>query len=397
MKSLVILGSTGSIGENALRVAAALPDQFRVVGLSARSRIDRLMAQARQFNVSRVAVADPAHVAEARALAGPGMRVLTGDEGVAELAADSEADTVVCGLVGMSGLNPVLAALGAGHDVALATKEVLVAAGEWVMAARARHGARILPVDSEHSALFQCLQSPVHAVACVRDASASPSTFAETRVSRLLLTASGGPFASRPQVDFESVTLAEALAHPRWSMGRKVTIDSATMMNKGLEIMEAHWLFGVPVDRIDVVVHPESVVHSLVEFADGAVLAQLSPPDMRFAIQYALTWPERVASGLPRLDLSTLARLHFHAPDEGRFPCLRLARAAATAGGTCPAVLNAANEVAVDAFLEGRIVFAGIWRTVEQVLTRHAPSTINGLDDVMAADAWARRAAREHL
>jgi 1-deoxy-D-xylulose-5-phosphate reductoisomerase len=397
MKSLVILGSTGSIGENTLQVAASRPDQFRVIGLSAHSRVDRLMAQARQFDVRLVAVADPAQAAEARRLAGPGMRVLAGDEGVAELAAAPAADIVVCGLVGLSGLKPVLSALAARHPVALATKEVLVAAGELVMAARMRAGVHLLPVDSEHSALFQCLQSAPFAAACVRAATAPAATFAETRVRRLLLTASGGPFASRPQVDFEKVTLAEALAHPRWSMGRKVTIDSATMMNKGLEIMEAHWLFGVPVAQIDVIVHPESVVHSLVEFVDGAMLAQVSPADMRFPIQYALTWPDRVDAGLPRLDLSALARLHFHLPDEERFPCLRLARAAAAAGGTSPAVLNAANEVAVEAFLQGRIAFAGIWRMVEHVLTRHAPSVIGNLDDVLQADAWARRTARAQL
>lgn len=397
MKSLVILGSTGSIGENTLRVVAMLPDQLQVVGLTTRGQVGRLIEQARQFNVRLVAVADPAKVAEARALAGPGIRVLSGEEGVAEVAAFATADTVVCGLVGMSGLKPVLAAIAARHDVALATKEVLVAAGELVMAARKHQGVRILPVDSEHSALFQCLQSGVHTAVCVRDAAAPAASFIETHVRRLLLTASGGPFACQPQLDFEKVSLSEALAHPRWSMGRKVTIDSATMMNKGLEIMEAHWLFGVPIDRIGVVVHPESIVHSLVEFVDGVMLAQVAPADMRFAIQYALTWPERVASSLPCLELSALAQLHFNAPDEKRFPCLSLARAAAVAGGTCPAVLNAANEVAVAAFIEGRITFAGIWRTVEEVLAKHTPSVINRLDEVLAADAWARRTACDFI
>jgi len=395
MKRLVILGSTGSIGENALKVAAALPDRLRVVGLSAHGRAGRLMEQARQFGVSRVALADPARADEARRLAAPGTRLLVGGEGVAELAALPEADIVLCGLVGMSGLKPVLAALQARHDVALATKEVLVSAGELVMAERQRQGVRILPVDSEHSALFQCLHGAACTAACVR--TPSPAARLETGLRRLLLTASGGPFAGTPGRDLETVTPAQALAHPRWSMGRKVTIDSATMMNKGLEIMEAHWLFDMPVDRIDVVIHPESVVHSLVEFVDGTMLAQLAPADMRYAIQHALLWPERVDAGLPPLALSDLARLHFHAPDEGRFPCLRLARAAAVAGRSCPAVLNAANEVAVAAFLDGRIGFADIGRTVERVLQSHAPVAVERIDDVLAVDAWARRAAGERL
>jgi len=395
MRSLIILGSTGSIGESALRVVAALPDRLRVAGLATRTNVKRVLEQAAQFGVPLVAVGDPAAAAEARRLAPPGVRVLAGEEGVVELAAAEGADIVLCALVGMSGLRPVLAAIEAGHDVALATKEVLVAAGEPVMAARARRNVRILPVDSEHGAIFQCLQSSVTTPYCVRPADAPAAQAAETRVRQLLLTASGGPFASHPEIDFDRVTIQQALAHPRWAMGRKVTIDSATMMNKGLEILEARWLFQVPLERIDVVVHPESVVHSLVAFVDGSWLAQLSPPDMRFAIQYALTWPDRAATDMPLLDLARLARLHFAAPDERRFPCLRLARQAAAAGGTCPAVLNAANEVAVEAFLAGRINFSGIWRTVEQVLSRHARQAAGGLDDILAADRWAREAATQ--
>jgi 1-deoxy-D-xylulose-5-phosphate reductoisomerase len=354
------------------------------------------LAQAAQFHVRQVAVGDPAAAAEARRLAPAGVRVLSGEEGVAELAATAEpADTVVCALVGMAGLRPVLAAIEAGRDVALATKEVLVAAGELVMAARLRHGVRILPVDSEHAALFQCLQSPVFTPYCVRTAAAPAHEAAETRVSQLLLTASGGPFANRPDINLEMVTIPQALNHPRWSMGRKVTIDSATMMNKGLEIMEARWLFNVPLTRIDVVVHPESIVHSLVAFVDGAWLAQLSPPDMRFAIQYALTWPDRAAVPMPPLELSRLACLHFAPPDEQRFRCLHLARQAAAAGGTCPAVLNAANEIAVDAFLAGKTSFAGIWQTVEQVLGRHERMELGGLEDILAVDQWARMAAAQ--
>ena len=395
MRSIIILGSTGSIGESALRVAAALPDRLRITGLATRTNVKRVLEQAAQFGVRQVTVGDRTAAAEARRLAPPGVRVLAGEEGVAELAAAPDADIVLCALVGLTGLRPVLAAIEAGHDVALATKEVLVAAGELVMAARARRNVRILPVDSEHSALFQCLQSPVFSPFCVRPADAPAAQAAETRVRQLLLTASGGPFADRPEIDFDKATIQQALNHPRWAMGRKVTIDSATMMNKGLEIMEARWLFNVPLASVDVVVHPESVVHSLVSFVDGAWLAQLSPPDMRFAIQYALTWPDRVAVDMPALELSRLARLHFSAPDEGRFPCLRLARQAAAIGGTCPAVLNAANEIAVEAFLAGKICFSGIWQIVEQVLSRHERMEIGGLDDILAVDQWARVAAAQ--
>ncbi|MBM4165291.1 MAG: 1-deoxy-D-xylulose-5-phosphate reductoisomerase, partial [Lentisphaerae bacterium] len=291
MKSFVLLGSTGSIGESALRVAAALPGRVRVAALAARANAARLVEQARQFGVRRVALADPAAAAAARRLA-PELDVLDGEAGVEELAGAAEADLALCALVGLAGLRPTLAAMESGKDVALATKEVLVAAGALVMRRREACGVRLLPVDSEHSAVFQCLQAGCCEAACVRAAGADPSRFAETRVRRLVLTASGGPFAADPAVDFARVTVADALNHPRWRMGRKVTIDSATMMNKGLEVIEARWLFNIPVDRVDVLVHPQSIVHSLVEFADRSVLAQLSPPDMRFAIQYALTWPD---------------------------------------------------------------------------------------------------------
>jgi len=291
-------------------------------------------------------------------------------------------------------LRPVLAALAAGHDVALATKEVLVSAGELVMRRRAETGVNLLPVDSEHSALFQCLQSRAYEPACVRHNNSGSPT-AEDRVARLILTASGGPFAKRDGVDFERVTPKQALAHPRWHMGRKVTIDSATMMNKGLEIVEAHWLFNIPVSKIGVVVHPESIVHSLVTFVDGSLLAQLSVPDMRFPIQYALTWPDRFRSSLPALDLVRQKSLTFDAPDEMRFPCLRLVREAAETGGTLPAVLNAADEVAVEAFLTGAIPFAGIWRTVERVMAAHQVCPCADFETVFETDAWARNLASE--
>ncbi len=397
MKSLVILGSTGSIGENALKVAEALPDAVRVVGLSTRTQVTRVLDQALQFGVGVVAVHDRAAAREAEVLARPhGIAVWPGPEGIVALAALAGADTVLCALVGLAGLRPVLAALDAGHDVALATKEVLVSAGELVMRRRAAAKVRLLPVDSEHSALFQCLQSPVYQAACVREDGGGVGC-AEDHIARLVLTASGGPFALRHETDFERVTPEQALAHPRWNMGRKVTIDSATMMNKGLEILEARWLFNLPVRKIGVVVHPESIVHSMVTFVDGSTLAQLSVPDMRFPIQYALTWPERRSVTMPQLDLARQGSLTFFEPDETRFPCLRLIREAAEVGGTLPAVVNAADEVAVEAFLAGAVTFAGIWRTVERVMAAHSVCPCEDFEAVFEADAWAREQAAEQV
>jgi 1-deoxy-D-xylulose-5-phosphate reductoisomerase len=377
MKRVVILGSTGSIGESALRVAEAMPDRIAVAGLACLRDYRGMLRQAVRFGVRDVAVGDPEQGRLCAAEAPAGMRVRAGAEGVASLAAECDAEVVLCALVGMAGLAPVMAALGAGRDVALATKEVLVAAGAIVTREAARVGAQILPVDSEHSALFQCLAG-----------NRGPE-----QVKRLVLTASGGPFAANERIDLEKVTVREALKHPRWEMGRKVTIDSASLMNKGLEIMEAHWLFGVPVERIDVLIHPESIVHSMVEFVDGSVLAQLSPPDMRFAIQCALTWPERCDGGLPALDLAASGPLHFRHPDRSRFPCLDLACAAATRGGTMPAVLNAANEIAVEKFLAGDLRFPGIWALVAAVMERHRPVADPSLDEIVSADSWARREA----
>jgi len=376
MKKVVVLGSTGSIGESTLRVAEALPSRLQIVGLAAHRSHKRVLQQARQFHVSHVAVADPAMARLCAADAPSNIHLHKGARGIDEMAALEEADIVLCALVGMAGLKPVMAALGKGKDVALATKEVLVAAGAMVTEAAARHGGRILPVDSEHSAVFQCIDGKPR-----------------QEIKRILLTASGGPFALKPDIDFEKVTVSEALRHPRWNMGKKVTVDSATLMNKGLEIMEAHWLFGVPVEKIDVVVHPESIVHSMVEFVDGSVLAQLSLPDMRFAIQYALTYPERVDGHLPALDLAKAGPLHFKEPDEKRFPCLRLAREAARTGGTMPAALNAANEIAVQKFLDGKITFSGIGRLVESVTAQHKVKAKPDLNDIVEADAWARKTA----
>jgi len=379
-KRIVILGSTGSIGENALRVVKALPGRLQVVGLAAERNVDRLLEQARAFGVKNIAVADAAAADKCRRqTSGRGVRILSGQQGVAELAGIDKADTVLCAVVGIAGLAPVLAALERGKDVALATKEVLVAAGKIVMETAARNKARVLPVDSEHCAVHQCVDGKPAGT-----------------VRRILLTASGGPFGSQPRKKLDRVTVAEVLKHPRWRMGKKVTVDSATLMNKGLEIMEAHWLFRMPLEAIDVVMHPESIVHSIVEFVDGSMLAQLSVPDMRFAIQYALTYPERLDGALPGLDLVKTGSLHFARPDETRFPCLRLAREAAERGGTLPAVLNAANEVAVQRFLKGRIPFPGIWAITERVMNKHVVVSEPTLKDVIAADGWARLAAEEN-
>jgi len=372
-------------------VIDALPGRFRVAGLAAATSYERILEQAVRFGVNRIALSDPVAANSAKVLAAENnIEVLSGDEGVAELAASDNADIVICSLVGLSGLRPVISAIKAGKDVALATKEVLVAAGRLVMDLAAKHGVNILPIDSEHSALFQCMQARDLSLACI-NRGISSETFAEdSHIQRLVLTASGGPFALKPDVDFDTVTVDSALNHPRWKMGPKVTIDSATMMNKGFEILEAHWLFNVPVDKIDVVVHPESIVHSMVSFVDGSTLAQLSDPDMRLAIQYALSWPDRYSSGLPLTDLISQGKLTFFKPDENRFPCLRLIREAATTGGTMPAVVNAADEVAVAAFLDGKITFSRIWSLIEDVMGIHDVRECDSLETVFEVDSWAR-------
>ena len=376
-KKIVILGSTGSIGENAVLVATALPARLKVIGLASNTSADRLLEQAAELHVKKVALANPDIAAAAQKDKPGNLRIYSGESGVEELAALPEADLVLCAMVGMAGLKPVLAALRQGTDVAIATKEVLVAAGGMVMDCARRNRALLLPVDSEHSAIFQCLEG-------------KPAS----SIRRLILTASGGPFGLNRSIDFDKVTAAQALKHPRWNMGRKVSIDSATLMNKGLEIMEAHWLFGIPYDRIDVVIHPESIIHSMVEFVDGSILAQLSPPDMRFAIQHALTWPDREDGGLPGLDFTTLGSLHFETPDLARFPCLGLARKAAVMGGTMPCVLNAANEIAVQAFLNNQITFSGICIQVEAVMARHTVIAKPSLNQIHATDHWSRQEAQ---
>ena len=377
---MAVLGSTGSIGTSTLAVLDGLRDRFRVVALTAGRNVDLLIEQARRLRPRFVGVLRAADAARVRDALGEGVAVGWGEEALVEAAVHPEADIVVTGIVGAVGIAATLAALEQGRRVALANKETLVAGGDVVMRALRHGGGEIVPVDSEHSAIHQCLRGEAG-----RD------------VERLILTASGGPFRTWPLERMERATPGEALQHPTWRMGGKITVDSATLMNKGLEVIEAHWLFGVDFDRIEVVVHPQSIVHSLVEFADGSVKAQLGPPDMRGPIQYALTYPERGPRVGRRLSLPELGTLTFEEPDLDRFPCLALAYAAARAGGTAPAVLNAANEVAVAAFLAGKSGFLDIPRCVERVLERHDPVGADSLDAVLAADAWARREARALL
>ena len=379
-RRVVLLGATGSIGASALRVAEALPDRMRVVGMAAGNNVARLAASANRFRPEAVCVADPSRLGDLEAALDYRPRLLlAGAEGLETIARLEGADLVLVAIVGTAGLGPALAATAAGKDLAVASKEILVAAGEAVMGSAAAHGVRVLPVDSEHNAIFQCLEG--------RD----PAT-----VRRLLLTASGGPFRTTPAAELPQVTVARALRHPTWEMGRKITIDSATLFNKGLEMIEARWLFGMPMDRIEVVVHPQSIVHSMVEFVDGSVLAQLSRSDMCFPIQYAVTWPDRVPNTLEPLDFARLGRLEFEPPRTDDFPALDLARRAGELGGTLPAVLNAANEVAVDRFLSGHLDFPGIWRTVGAVMDAHANVAHPTLDQILAADAWARTEAGRH-
>jgi 1-deoxy-D-xylulose-5-phosphate reductoisomerase len=377
VKRLAILGCTGSIGVSTLDVVSAHPSRFRVTALAAGSNVDRLEEQIARFAPEMVSVAEPAAAAALRLRVGARTRVVDGIDGMLEVARHPEVDLVVCGLVGALGLRPTYAAVDAGRDVALANKEALVVGGAFVTARAEETGARILPVDSEHNAVHQCLRG---------------ETISEVR--RLWLTASGGPFRERSREALASVTVAEALAHPTWVMGRKITIDSATLMNKGLEVIEARWLFSLEAERIRVVIHPQSIVHSMVEFVDGSFKAQLGVTDMRHPIQYALTWPQRLPTPLPSFDPVRAGALVFDAPDLERFPCLDLADRALRAGGAATAVLNAANEVAVEAFLDGRARFLDIPVVIRRTLDSHAGDPVAGIDDVLAVDARAREAAR---
>ena len=376
-RSIVLLGATGSIGQSACRVARDLPERVRIVGMSGFRNMEQLAAEANRLEPEVLAVPDAAAAAELKSkLDYAPAKILTGSEGLEELAAWEGADMALVAIVGTGGLRPTLAALEAGKDIALASKEVLVVAGELVMAAVRRHGRKILPVDSEHNAIFQCLEG--------RDV---------RQVRRLILTASGGPFRAWPEEKLRAVTRAEALRHPTWRMGEKITIDSSTLFNKGLEMIEAQWLFGVDISRIGVVIHPQSIVHSMVEFVDGSVLAQMSHSDMRFPIQYALTWPERIAGSLPPLEWGKLGRLDFEEPRYGVCPALDLARQADERGGVAPAVLNAANEVAVAEFLAGRIAFPRIWEIVAAVLEASPDGGGGDLEVLLAADRDARERA----
>ena len=375
MRKLVILGSTGSIGVQALDVVAR-SDDLEIVGLAAAGRWERLLAQAQEFGVARVSLTDEAAAAQAQA-AWPGGEVLSGPEGILRLVAESRADLVLNGLVGAAGLAPTVAALAEGIDVALANKESLVVGGELVMQLAEATGASVIPVDSEHSALFQLLRKE------------PPGT-----VERLVLTASGGPFRGMPREELAAVSAQDALAHPTWDMGGKISIDSATLMNKGLEVIEAHHLFGVPYERIAVVVHPESIVHALVDLNDGASLAHMGHPDMRVPISFALHHPDRADVPVERLDLARAGTLSFEPPDVETFRCLALAREAAIAGGTAPCVLNAANEVAVHAFLNGRLRFLDIPAVIERTLEMCASDPVRSFEDLYEADAEARAASR---
>ena len=374
-KNVVILGSTGSIGASALKVAANLPRQMRIVGIAARQDIDALERQVAKLKPKAVAVYDPPQADKLRARL-PRTKVFAGEEGLCELATMREADIVLIAIVGTAGLKPALAAIRAGKDIAVASKEILVMAGEIVMREAKKCGVKVLPVDSEHSAIFQCLQG--HPV---------------SEVQRILLTASGGPFRTLAKKELAHVTVADALKHPTWNMGKKITIDSATLMNKGLEMIEAHWLFGVEMKRVDVVIHPQSIVHSMVEFVDGTTLAQLSHPDMCSPIQYALLGPRRFSNSLRPLNFAELRKLTFEPPDHDRFPALRLARAAGETCGTMPAVFNAANEIAVQRFLDGTIRFPQIWKTVELTMAKHQSKQKPTLNEILQADRWARQEA----
>jgi 1-deoxy-D-xylulose-5-phosphate reductoisomerase len=388
MIGVAVLGSTGSVGESTLDVLARHPDRYRLVAVAARSSAAKLARQILKWQPAYAALADADAVGELRMLLGngaPATRVLAGPGALEELAALAEVDCVMAAIVGAAGLRSTLAAAGAGKRLLLANKESLVMAGPLLLAAVKHSGATLLPIDSEHNAIFQCLPPGSHT-------GAEPAG-----VTRLLLTASGGPFRDTPAEALATVTPEAAVAHPNWVMGRKISVDSATLMNKGLELIEACLLFGLSAQRVQILVHPQSIVHSMVEYADGSVLAQLGSPDMRTPIAHALAWPERIDSGVEFLDLLKVGRLDFRAPDTGKFRCLALAQAAACAGGMWPVVLNAANEVAVEAFLERRLNFPGIAAVIEAVVQRGTGGPIGGLEDVLAADAESRVRARERI
>jgi len=379
MKRISILGSTGSVGRSTLAVVDAFPEELRVVGLAAGGNVELLAEQIERYRPELVSVRSADDVERLRALVSGPINVVCGPTGACDIAALPSADAVIAAIVGAAGIAPVHAALKAGKRVGIANKEVLVAAGDVMTRAAREHGGEILPVDSEHNAVHQALRCGVH-----------------PEVQRIILTASGGPFLHRDLSTFGDITIEAALAHPTWKMGNKISIDSATMMNKGLEVIEAHHLFDQPADAIDILIHPQSIVHSMVEFIDGSIMAQLSTTDMKFPIQYALLYPERVTAPFARLDLAKIHTLDFLPVDQERFPAVGLAYAACRAGGSMPAVLNAANEIAVERFLAGELPFTGIVDMVSRVLDRHAGSVapIDNVDDALHWDGWARNEAR---
>src|SRR5437762_1178972 len=375
-KRVVVLGATGSIGDSTLKVANDIPERMEIVGLAANSNAEKLAAAANITRPKAICLVDERKIDLLRMRLKYQPKILVGENGLREIARLEDADMVLIAIVGTAGLHPALDAIETGKDLAVASKEILVMAGEAVTSAAQRRGVKILPVDSEHNAIFQCLDG-------------RPS-----EVLRIILTASGGPFRETRASELGSVTVEQALKHPTWNMGPKITIDSATLFNKGLEMIEAHWLFGVPMNQVEVVIHPQSIVHSMVEFADGSTLAQLSYSNMCFPIQYAVTWPDRVANTLPPLDFSTLSKLEFEIPRYDDFPALNLARKAGEIGGTLPAVMNAVNEIAVAGFLNRQLRFPQIWETVEQVMNRHTPVAHPNLDAILRADQWARAQAQ---
>jgi len=378
-KRIVVLGATGSIGESTLKVARDIPERVEIVGLAANSNAEKLAAAANEVRPESVCLVDTTKIDVLRKALEYEPRIFVGEEGLREIACLTDAEMVLVAIVGTGGLRPALAAIEEGKDLAVASKEILVMAGEIVMRETRENGVRVLPVDSEHNAIFQCLDG-------------RPS-----EVRRIILTASGGPFRETTASEFVDLTPEEALKHPTWNMGPKITIDSATLFNKGLEMIEAHWLFGVEMKRIEVVIHPQSIVHSMVEFADGSTIAQLSYSDMCFPIQYAVTWPDRVPNTLPPLDFSKLSKLEFFPPRYDDFPALNLARRAGEIGATLPAVMNAANEVAVAAFLDRQLHFPQIWQIVGQVMNQHTSIAHPDLDAILQADQWARLQAREYV
>ena len=376
MKTITILGSTGSIGKNTVKVIKQLKNRLKVYGIAANSSINLLAEQAQELNCKNVVCSANLTKSLKENLSNDS-KVLSGIEGMIEISTAPEVDIVVCAVVGTSALLPVLEAIRAGKDIAIASKEILVMAGEMVMAEAAKYGVKMLPVDSEHSAIFQCLEGQKH-----------------SDISRIILTASGGAFRNKSMEEIEKATYKEALAHPTWDMGPKVTLDSASLMNKALEMIEAKWLFNVTYDKIDVIIHPQSIIHSMVEFVDGSILAQMNSTDMRFPIQHALTYPDKIAGGLEPLNLAKIANLSFEEPDRNRFPSIDFAYNALKAGGTLPAVMNAANEIAAVRFQNNEISFTKIWGIIEEVMSMHKVITNPTLEDIIAADKWAKETAK---